>query len=139
LVLRMARENPSWGYGRLHGELLVLGVKVAPSTVWEFLREAGIAPAPDRSCATWADFLRSQAHALLACDFMEMVTLSGTRMVVLAVIEHHSRRIRIPQRTVHHDKQALHVEVRRVQGTRCMTKQQALPIVIPPHQDMLVG
>lgn len=61
LVLRLARENPDWGYRRLHGELLALGVKVAASTVWKILKEAGVAPAPDRSSSTWADFLRSQA------------------------------------------------------------------------------
>jgi transposase len=95
LVLRLARENPSWGYRRLHGELLVLGVKVAASTVWEILKEAGTDPAPERASSTWADFLRSQAHALLACDFLETVTLSGARMYVFAVIEHANRRIRI--------------------------------------------
>lgn len=88
LVLRLARENPSWGYRRLHGELLVLEIKVAASTVWEILKEAGIDPAPERTCSTWADFLRSQADALLACDFLETVTLTGTRMYVFAVIEH---------------------------------------------------
>jgi transposase InsO family protein len=101
LVLRLARENPSWGYRRLHGELLVLGVKVAASTVWEILKEAGIDPAPDRAASTWVDFLRSQADALLACDFLETVTLSGARMYVLAVIEHASRRIRILGATAH--------------------------------------
>src|SRR3984893_4834639 len=100
LVLRLARENPSWGYRRLHGELLVLGVKVAASTVWEMLREAGIDPAPERSSATWADFLRSQADALLACDFLETVTVSGARMYV-AVIEHATRRMRILGATAH--------------------------------------
>ena len=75
LVLRLARENPNWGYRRLHGELLVLGVKVAASTVWEILKEAGIEPSPERTSSTWADFLRSQADALLACDFFETVTL----------------------------------------------------------------
>jgi putative transposase len=65
LVLRLARENPSRGYRRLHGELLVLGVKVAASTVWEILQEGGIDPAPERTTSTWADFLRSQAHTLL--------------------------------------------------------------------------
>jgi transposase len=55
LVLRLARENSSWGYRRIHGELLVLGIKVAVSTVWEILKEAGIDPAPERSSSTWAD------------------------------------------------------------------------------------
>jgi putative transposase len=58
-------------------------------------KQAGIDPAPDRACSTWADFLRSQADALLACDFLETVTLIGTRMYVFVVIEHASRRIRI--------------------------------------------
>ena len=70
LVLRLARENGSWGYRRVHGELLTLGVKVAPSTVWEILHEAGIDPAPDRAVTTWTDFLHSQAQALLAADFI---------------------------------------------------------------------
>ncbi|MFF1399980.1 integrase core domain-containing protein [Streptomyces sp. NPDC058287] len=101
LVLRLARENPNWGYQRLHGELLVLGVKVAASTVWEVLKEAGIDPAPQRSASTWADFLRSQADALLACDFLETVPLSGARMYVFAVIEHGSRRVRVMGATAH--------------------------------------
>lgn len=95
LVLRLARENPGWGYRRVHGELLVLGVTVAASTVWKILKEAGSDPAPERSSSTWADFLRSQAEALLACDFFETVTLTGTRLYVFAVIEHASRWIRV--------------------------------------------
>jgi transposase InsO family protein len=95
LVLRLARENDSWGYRRIHGELQVLGIKVAASTVWEILRKAGIEPAPARTSTSWADFLRSQANGLLAADFFETVTLTGARMYVLAVIEHASRRIRI--------------------------------------------
>jgi putative transposase len=101
LVLRLVRENPQWGYRRVHGELLVLGVKVAASTVWEILKDAGIDPAPERACSTWAGFLRSQAEALLACDFFETVTLSGAQMYVLAVIEHGSRRVQIVGATVH--------------------------------------
>jgi putative transposase len=64
----------------------------------EILTEAGIDLAPDRASSTWADFLRSQADALLACDFLETVTLTGTRMYVFAVIEHASRRIADPGR-----------------------------------------
>jgi putative transposase len=101
LVVRLARENPGWGYRRIHGELLSLGIKVAASTVWEILRQAGIDPAPDRTSTTWASFLRSQADTLLACDFFETVTLGGARLFVLAVIEHATRRIRILGATPH--------------------------------------
>jgi putative transposase len=100
LVLRLARENSSWGYRRIHGELLVLGIKVAASTVWEILCEAGIDPAPQRTSETWATFLRTQAEAL-AADFFEVGTLTGARVYVLAVIEHASRRVRILGATAH--------------------------------------
>ncbi|SDZ07327.1 hypothetical protein SAMN05216215_104527 [Saccharopolyspora shandongensis] len=76
-------------------------MKVAASTVWEILKETGIDPAPERNSSTWAEFLRSQADALLACDFFETVTLPGTRLYVLAVIEHTTQRIRILGATTH--------------------------------------
>ncbi|MFF5209080.1 helix-turn-helix domain-containing protein [Streptosporangium sp. NPDC000396] len=79
LIVRLVRENPGWGYRRVHGELTTLGIKVAPSTVWEILKQEGLDPAPERASTTWADFLRSQADALLACDFIETVTLNGQR------------------------------------------------------------
>ncbi|GAA3696250.1 hypothetical protein GCM10022224_072370 [Nonomuraea antimicrobica] len=101
LVLRLVRENPGWGYRRAHGELAMLGIKVAPSTVWEILKQEGLDPAPQRASTTWADFLRSQAHALLACDFIETVTLDGQRQYILAVIEHASRRVRVLGTTAH--------------------------------------
>jgi len=101
LVLRLARENPTWGYRRIHGELLVLEIKVAASTVWQILTDAGIDPADDRTSTTWSTFLRSQAGALLACDFFKTFTLNGTRLYVFAVIEHTNRRIRILGATAH--------------------------------------
>jgi putative transposase len=67
----------------------------------EILRAAGIDPAPQRATTTWAALLRSQADALLACDFFETVTLTGARLHVLTVIEHASRRIRILGATTH--------------------------------------
>jgi putative transposase len=94
-------QDPSWGYRRVHGELATLGVKVAPSTVWEILKAEGIDPAPQRGITTWADFLRPQAETLLACDFIETVTLTGQRQYILAIIEHANRRIRILGTTTH--------------------------------------
>ena len=101
LVLRLARENPGWGYRRIHGELAGLGVRVSASTVWEILKKAGIDPAPRRSGPAWPLFLRSQAEAILACDFFTASLLDGTQAYVVAVIEHASRRIRILGVTLH--------------------------------------
>src|SRR6266581_805627 len=101
LVRRLARENPDWGYRRIHGELAGLGVKVAASTVWEILKASGIDPAPRRTRPAWSQFLRSQADAILACDFFTVDLLDGTQAYVLAVIEHATRRIRILGVTLH--------------------------------------
>jgi putative transposase len=95
LVLRLARENAAWGYRRIHGELAGLGIRIAPSTVWEILTKAGIEPAPRRTGPTWAQFLRSQAEAIIATDFFTINLLNGAQVYCLAVIEHATRRIHI--------------------------------------------
>jgi Homeodomain-like domain len=69
LVLEMARDNPTWGYRRICGELTGLGHKLAPSTVWEILKAAGIDPAPQRAAASWKQFLSAQAKTIVAVDF----------------------------------------------------------------------
>jgi transposase InsO family protein len=101
LVLRLARENPEWGQRRIHGELAGLGVKVAASTVGEILKTNGIGPSRRGTGPTWSQFLRSQAEAILACDFFTVGLLDGTQAYVLAVIEHATRRIRILRVTLH--------------------------------------
>src|SRR5450756_230911 len=101
VVLRLARENESWGYRRIHGELAGLGITVAPSTVWQILKNAGIDPAPRREGPGWAEFLRSQAQGILALDFFTADLLDGTKVYVLAVIEHGTRRIRVLGATEH--------------------------------------
>jgi transposase len=70
LVVRLASENPLWRYRRIHGELTRLGVTIAPSTVYEILRAAGISPAPRRAGPTWRQFLHAQAAGTLAVDFL---------------------------------------------------------------------
>jgi putative transposase len=101
VVLRLARENESWGYRRIHGELARLGITVAPSTVWQILKGARIGPAPRRDGPGWAGFLRSQAQQILALDFFTTGPLNGTKVHVLAVIGHGTRRIRILGATEH--------------------------------------
>jgi putative transposase len=95
LAVRLAIENPLWGYRRIHGELTKLGVTVAPSTVWEILHAAGIDPAPRRSGPTWRRFLHIQATGILAVDFLHMDTVLLKRLYVLVFIEHGTRRMHL--------------------------------------------
>jgi len=101
VVLRLARENEAWGYRRIHGELAALGIKVAPSTVWQILKNAGIGPAPRRDGPGWAEFLLSQAQGILALDFFTADLLNGMKVSVFVVIEHGSRRVRVLGATEH--------------------------------------
>jgi putative transposase len=101
LVVRLARENPAWGHRRIRGELAKLGVTVAPSTVWEILRAAGIDPAPRRSGPTWRQFVAAQAAGILAVDFLHVDSVLLKRMYVLVFIEHGSRRMYLGGVTAH--------------------------------------
>ena len=101
LVLEMARDNPAWGYGRIHGELTGLGHKVAPSTVWQILKAAGIDPAPRRAGQTWRAFLAGQAKTILAADFFHVDTVFLRRLYVLFFFEHGTRRVHLAGITAH--------------------------------------
>jgi putative transposase len=79
VVIRLAQENESWGYRRIHGELAGLGIKVAPSTVWQILKDAGIGSASRRDGPGWAEFLRSQAQGILALGFFTADLLNGMK------------------------------------------------------------
>jgi putative transposase len=95
LVVRLAKENPLWGYRRIHGELTKLGLAVSPSTVWEILHAAGIDPAPRRSGPTWRQFLHAQAAGIVAVDFLHVGTVLLRRLYVLVFIEHGTRRMHL--------------------------------------------
>jgi transposase InsO family protein len=97
----MARENPTWGYRRIHGGLIGLGHHVAASTVWTILKAAGIDPAPQRSGPSWRQFLTTQAHAILAVDFAHVDTVFLRRLYILVVIEHGTRRVHLAGITAH--------------------------------------
>ena len=92
LALRLAVENPTWGYRRVHGELAGLGHRLAASTVWEILNNAGSDPAPTRCRVTWSQFLRAQGA--VACDFATIETVTLRRFYLLLCID-------IPTRTVY--------------------------------------
>ncbi len=93
IVLRLATENPTWGYRRIHGELPTMGIRLAPSSVWAILRRHGIDPSSGRTGPTWADFIKSQASSMLACDFFTVDTVLLRRLYVLFFIELDTRRV----------------------------------------------
>ena len=101
LVLRLARENPPWGYLRICGEGAKLGMRVSATSVRNILRRHGLGPAPRQGGPTWAEFLRSQAAGVLACDFFTVETVALTRMYVLFFIELERRLVRLGGVTAH--------------------------------------
>jgi transposase InsO family protein len=95
LVLRLAAENSTWGHRRVQGELARLGYRIAASTVWKILHEAGIDPAPRRAGPTWKQFLTAQAKTMLACDLFTVDTVLLKRIYVLFFIELATRRVHV--------------------------------------------
>ncbi len=103
LVVRLARENPGWGYRRIQGELVGLGITVAASTVWTILREEGSEPAPRRLESSWREFLRRQAASILECDFLTVDTVFLKRFYILFFIELQTRRVHLAGVTTNPD------------------------------------
>jgi putative transposase len=101
LVVRLARENPTWGYRRIHGELSVLGVDLAPASVWNILQRHGLDPSPQRTGPTWSEFLKTQATTMLACDFFSVDTVLLKRLYVLFFIELDTRKVFVTGVTAH--------------------------------------
>ncbi len=103
LVLRLARDNPRWGYIRIQGELRKVGVRVGATTIRRLLKAHGLGPAPRRLGPTWTEFLAAQARSVLAADFFTVETLWLRRLYVLFFIELSSRRVYVAGVTAHPD------------------------------------
>jgi putative transposase len=101
LVLRLARENPRWGYLRIVGELRKLGVILSATSVRNVLRRHRLKPAPRRSGPTWGEFLRAQAAGTLACDFFHVDTITLRRLYVLFFIDLDRRKVFLAGVTEH--------------------------------------
>jgi putative transposase len=95
LVLRMARENPRWGYRRIVGELAGLGISISATGVRKILSGAGLGPSGARGGPSWSDFIRRQAKGMIACDFFTVDTVTLRRIYVLFFIEVSSRRVHL--------------------------------------------
>src|SRR5437773_4602087 len=117
LVLRLAAENPSWGYKRIHGELNGLGFTLSPSTVWNILRRHGIDHAPRRAQLSWREFLRQQAASIVECDFFTVDTLCLRRLYVFFFIELERRRVHIAGVTAHPNGASVTQQARNVLAT----------------------
>ncbi|MEU7005101.1 hypothetical protein [Nonomuraea sp. NPDC046570] len=94
-VLRLARENPTWGYQRISGELAGVGLRVPPSTVRDILKRARLSPAPRRTGPSWSRFLKAQAEGIWACDLFHVDTVFLKRLYVLFFIEHATRVVHV--------------------------------------------
>ena len=101
LVVRMARENPRWGYLRIVGECRKLGLQLSATSVRRILRRHGCGPAPRRNGPSWTAFLRSQAAGMLACDFLTVETVGLTRLYVLFFVELDRRQVHLAGITAH--------------------------------------
>ncbi|MGO8873577.1 MAG: integrase core domain-containing protein [Acidimicrobiales bacterium] len=101
LVLRLARENPTWGYRRIQGELSTMGILLAPSSVWDILRRHGFDPSPGRRGPTWGEFLKVHAATMLAGDFFTIGTVLLRRLYVLFFIELDTRKVFVTGVTAH--------------------------------------
>ena len=101
LVVRLARENPTWGYRRIQGELSVLGIDLAPSSVWNILKRHCLDPSPGRRGSSWSEFLKAQATTMLVCDFFTVDTVVLQRLYVLFFIELDTQEVFVEGLTAH--------------------------------------
>ena len=117
MIVRLARENPRWGYQRIVGELKGLGIVVSATTVKKILREEQLGPAGKRKGPSWREFLRAQAKSIIAVDFFTVDTVWLQRLYVLFFIEVASRSVHLAGCTAHPDGEWVTQQARQVAST----------------------
>jgi putative transposase len=133
LVLKLATENASSGYKRIHGELVGLGFDVSPSSVWNILRAAGVDPAPRRSGPSWGKFLRQQASVIIECDFFTVETLWLRRLYVLFFLELGRRRVHLAGVTANPSGRWVEQQARNLLMT--LDEQERRPLFLVRDRD----
>jgi hypothetical protein len=133
LVLKLAAENASWGYKRIHGELVGLGFDLSASTVWNILRAAGIDPAARRVGASWREFLRQQASVIIECDFFTVETIWLRRLYVLFFLELGRRRVHLAGVTANPSGRWVEQQARNLLST--LDEQEQRPLFLVRERD----
>jgi putative transposase len=138
LIVRLARENPRWGYRRIVGELKGLGVVVSATAVKQILRQEQLGPAGKRKGPTWRQFLRTQAETVIAVDFFTVDTVWLQRLYVLFFIEIASRRVHVAGCTAHPDAEWVTQQARQVTWT-LNDRPQPVRFLIRDHDSKFTG
>ena len=134
LALRLAAENPGWGYKRIHAELAALGFTLSPSTVWNILRRHGIEPVPGRARLSWREFLRQQAAGIVECDFFTVDTIWLRRLHVFFFLELERRRVHIAGVTAHPNGAWVTEQTRKLLTT--LTREGKQPQILIRDRDV---
>jgi hypothetical protein len=114
VVVRLARENPRWGYQRIRGEPLKLGHAISATAIRTILRRHRVPPAPRRAGLAWPAFLRAHARGLLACDFLAVDTIRLQVLYALFFVEMHTRRVFVAGCTTHPTREWVAQQARNV-------------------------
>ena len=138
MIVRLARENPRWGYQRIVGELKGLGVVVSATTVKKVLREHQLGPAGTRRGPSWREFLRAQANSMMAVDFFSVETVWLQRLYVLFFIEVGSRRVHLAGCTAHPDGEWVTQQARQVAWTLA-ERERPVRFLIRDHDRKFTG
>jgi putative transposase len=133
LVIRMAKENPRWGYIRIQGECRKLGIQLGASTIKRLLLREGLGPAPRRDGPSWSEFLRSQTTGIVACDFFAVETMLLRRLYVLFFLELSTRKLHVVPATRNPDAKFVTQQARNLVAFELDQRDEPVRFLIRDH------